>query len=110
MPTSFWITCPSLKAAISRIEAVGGVKRAEAEVGPERVADVHEEHRSRYGTRVAGVGGTEGERVGRVKCLHAFTALQLAGALPNPVAGWTLERLESPYPPDACCTIPLEDA
>lgn len=110
MPTSFWVTCPSLKADISRVEATGGVKRAESEVGPEEVAKVHEEHRRRYGTRVAGVGGAEGEWVGRVKCLHAFTALELAGALPNPVAGWTLERLERPYPKDACCTARREDA
>src|SRR3712207_7366666 len=43
-------------------------------------------HLTRYGVRVGGVGGSEGETVGRVKCLHAFAALHLAGALPNPVA------------------------
>lgn len=110
MPTSFWITCPSLKADVSRVEATGGVKQAETEIGPEAVAAIHEEHQRRYGTRVAGVGGAAGERVGRIKCLHAFTALQLSGSIPNPVAGWTLERLERPYPKDGCCTTPGEDA
>lgn len=104
MPTSFWVTCPSLVAAISGVESTGGVKEAGEAVGGEAVAAVHEEHRRLYGTRVAGV--REG---GNVKCLHAFTALQLAGAIPNPVAGWTLGRLGRPYPEDGCCTrIPEE--
>ena len=99
MPTSFWVTCPSLAAAISRVESTGGVREAGEAVGEDAVREIHEEHRARYGTRVAGV--REG---GNVKCLHAFTALQLAGAIPNPVAGWTLDRLKKPYPEDACCT------
>ena len=95
MPTTFWVTCPSLAAAISRIEAGGGVRRAQAEVGAERVEAVHAEHLRRYGSRVAGVGA--GGEPGRVKCLHAFTALEVSCALPNPVANWTLERIEDPY-------------
>jgi uncharacterized protein len=104
MPTSFWATCPSLVAAISRVESTGGVREAGEAVGGETVEAIHEEHRALYGTRVAGV--REG---GNVKCLHAFTALQLSGAIPNPVAEWTLERLERPYPEGGCCTqIPEE--
>ena len=99
MPTSFWVTCPSLDAAIARVESEGGVRAAQEEVGEQRVEGVHEEHRARFGTRVAGV--REG---GYVKCLHAFTALHLSGAVPNPVAEWTLKRLERAYPEDACCT------
>ena len=95
MPTTFWLTCPSLAAAISRIEAGGGVRQAQEEIGPDAVDAVHAEHLRRYGSRVAGVGA--GGAPGRVKCLHAFTALQVSGALPNPVAEWTLERIESPY-------------
>src|SRR5215217_3707747 len=71
MPTSFWVTCPSLVAAISRVESTGGV---------------------REGTR------------GSVKCLHAFTALHVSGAIPNPVAEWTLRRTGNPYPEEFCCT------
>jgi hypothetical protein len=99
MPTTFWVTCPSLVAAISRLESGGGVREAGEAVGAEAVETIHEQHRALYGTRVAGV--REG---GNVKCLHAFTALQLAGAIPNPVAGWTLGRLEGAYPEGACCT------
>jgi hypothetical protein len=99
MPTSFWVTCPSLDRAIARVESAGGVRAAQKEVGEETVEEIHAHHLARYGTRVGGV--REG---GHVKCLHAFTALHLAGAIPNPVAEWTLGRLRNPYPPDACCT------
>ena len=104
MPTSFWVTCPSLVADISRVESTGGVREAGEAVGAEAVEAIHEEHRVLYGTRVAGV------REGRnVKCLHAFTAIQLAGAVPNAVAEWTLQRLEKPYPQGSCCTEAPEE-
>ncbi len=99
MPTSFWVTCPTLSASISRLEAEGGVRIAQEEVGARAVDEVHTEHLRRYGARVAGVG----EPGGYVKCLHAFTALHLAGALPNPVAEWTLARLQRPYADPARC-------
>jgi hypothetical protein len=101
MPTSFWVTCPSLVAAISRVESTGGVREARAALGEPVVEDVHAEHRSRYGTRVAGVREAA---TGSVKCLHAFTALHVSGAIPNPVAEWTLERTGDPYPEGRCCT------
>jgi hypothetical protein len=98
MPTRFWVTCPSLDRAIARLESAGGVRAAQEEVGEETVEEIHGEHLACYGTRVAGV--REG---GHVKCLHAFTALHLSGAIPNPVAEWTLRRLEKPFPEDTCC-------
>ena len=98
MPTRFWVTCSSLSASISGVEAAGGVRSAQEEVGEEAVESVHAEHQRRYGNRVAGIRGG-----GHVKCLHAFTALQLAGKIPNPVAEWTLKRLENPYA-EGCCT------
>lgn len=104
MPTTFWITCPSLQAAISRVEAAGGVRTAQEEIGTEAVNTIHTDHLARYGVRVAGVGGAEGETVGRIKCLHAFTALHLAGALPNSVAEWTFAHIEAiPYPDPTRC-------
>jgi uncharacterized protein len=101
MPTSFWVTCPSFVAAISRVESTGGVREAREAVGEAVVEEIHNDHSSRYGTRVAGV---RDEAPGSVKCLHAFTALHVSGAIPNPVAEWTLLHLESPYPEDRCCT------
>ncbi len=101
MPTRFWITCPSLDRAIARVESAGDVRAAQEEVGEEMVEEIHARHLARYGSRVAGVRGGAG---GHVKCLHAFTALHLTGAIPNAIAEWTLERLGNPYPEDACCT------
>jgi len=100
MPTTFWITCPALDSAIARVEATGGVRQAQEEVGETAVEEIHTAHQTRYGTRVAGI--REGSYV---KCLHAFTALHLGEAIPNPVAEWTLERLENPYPEESCCTV-----
>jgi uncharacterized protein len=104
MPTSFWVTCPSLDRAISRLESTGGVLAAREDVGVETVEEIHAKHLARYGTRVAGVGGPGGH----VKCLHAFTAIHLSGAIANAIAEWTLERLDKPFPEDSCCT--REDA
>lgn len=98
MPTRFWVTCPSLAADISRIEAAGGVRAAQEEIGASPVEETHAEHQRLYGNRVAGIRDS-----GYIKCLHAFTALQLAGGINNPVAEWTLERLQSPYT-EGCCT------
>ena len=99
MPTRFWVTCPSLDRAIARLESAGGVRSAQEEIGEETVEEIHAEHLARYGTRVAGV-----RQGGHVKCLHAFTALHLSGAIPNAIAEWTLRRLQKPYPEDTCCT------
>lgn len=101
MPTRFWITCPSLSARISGLEAAGGVRSVQENLAGEAVEATHAEHQRRYGDRVAGIRDE-----GYVKCLHAFTALQLAGDIPNPVARWTLERLEAPYPERCCTTVP----
>ncbi len=99
MPTRFWITCPSLDTAIARIEATGGVRQAQEDVGEPAIEEIHEAHRSSHGNRVAGIRAG-----GYVKCLHAFTALHLAEDLENSIARWTLDRLEKPYPDAACCS------
>jgi uncharacterized protein len=106
MPTSFWVTCPSLVAAISRVESTGGVRGAQEAVGEATVEEIHDVHRSRYGTRVAGVRDAA---AGSVKCLHAFTALHISGSIPNPIAEWTLGRLENPNPEGRCCTAENTD-
>ena len=99
MPTRFWITCPHLDAAIAGVESTGGVRQAQEEVGDDAVDETHQQHQTLYGNRVAGV--REG---GYVKCLHAFTALHLSGAILNPVAEWTLQHIQNPYPEDSCCS------
>ncbi len=41
MPTRYWLIGPSVVVAISRLESTGGVRRAEAEIDPDLVADAH---------------------------------------------------------------------
>ena len=91
-PTQFWVTCPQLVAAISRLEAAGGVERwsRAARDDPELAA---------------GIGGST--RAGSLKCLHAHAAFALARP------GYELgDRILAELPslwPSSCCT-PADDA
>ena len=85
MPTRYWLVDPELRAAIGRLEAAGGVNRAEAEVDADALAAAHERYRAErdaalppdhVGPRPS--GGVGGTRTG-VKCLHAHYAWYLAG-------------------------------
>ncbi len=98
MPTRFWLVGAVERVAVGRLEAAGGVRRAEAEVDPEALADAHR----RYGAeRDASLpdghrgprpsGGVGGTRRG-VKCLHAHYAWHLAGG-DDPVGRWTAAHL-----------------
>lgn len=93
MPTSYWLVDPDLTAAVSRIEAAGGVRRATAEVDERELLRAHERYAAERDARIdpqrsgprpsGGVGGT---RRG-VKCLHAHYAWHLAGG-DDPVGRW----------------------
>lgn len=79
-PTTFWLTCPWLVAAISRLEAAGGVRRLTAEVAGDArlaasLAAAHERQRRLRPELDAGVGGARGDGL---KCLHAHAAFALA--------------------------------
>lgn len=98
MPTRFWLLSPSARVAVGRLEAAGGVRRAEEAVDPAALAAAHE----RYATeREAALpdghvgprpsGGVGGTRRG-VKCLHAHYAWHLAGG-DDPVGRWVADRL-----------------
>jgi len=98
MPTRFWLVDATLREAVSRLEAAGGVRRAEAAVDPVALADAHARHgaeRDRAlpegysGPRPS--GGVGGTRRG-VKCLHAHLAWYLAGG-DDPVGLWTVGEL-----------------
>jgi hypothetical protein len=100
MPTRYWLVGPSVREAIGRLEAAGGVKAAEAAVDPAVLAAAHEAYRAERDQAVpqdhvgprpsGGVGGT---RQG-VKCLHAHYAWFLAGG-DDPVGRWVAEQLAS---------------
>lgn len=98
MPTRFWLCDPGLTVAVSRLEAEGGVDRAEAEVDAEELAAAHRRYATDRDADIAAdhvgprpSGGVAGTRVG-VKCLHAHYAWHLAGG-DDPVGRWVEGRL-----------------
>jgi len=104
-PTQFYVTCPQLVAAISRLEAAGGVERwsAAAREDPELAASLaaaQGEQRRLRPELDAGIGGST--RDGSLKCLHAHAAFGLARP------GYALgDRILAELPslwPDTCCT------
>lgn len=105
-PTTFWLSCPHLVAAVSRLEAAGGVERwsrAAAE-DPELAASLEKAHAAQRALRPEldlGVGGAR-PGAGSLKCLHAHVAFALARA------GYELgDRIVSelePLWPRVCCT------
>jgi hypothetical protein len=118
-PTTYYLTCPQLVAAVARLEAAGGVERWSAVLGddPELLADLEratvEQRRIRHELAAGasgedrgssldlGIGGSANPR--RLKCLHAHVAYGLA----NPgylLAERILQELESFWPERQCCT------
>jgi hypothetical protein len=104
-PTQYYVTCPQLVAAISRLEAAGGVERwsraaAEDETLARSLADAQAEQRRLRPEIDAGIGGST--RTGSLKCLHAHAAFALARP------GYELgDRVLAELPalwPDSCCT------
>ncbi len=99
MPTRYWLVGPDDVLQVSRLESAGGVRRAEAAVDPDELADAHRRYAAERDAAIpdgyrghrpsAGVGGT---RQG-VKCLHAHYAWYLAGG-DDPVGRWVAENLE----------------
>ncbi len=104
-PTQFYVTCPALVAAISRLEAAGGVERwsraARADETLARsLAGAQAEQRRLRPEIDAGIGGST--RRGSLKCLHAHAAFALAR--PGYELGdRVLEELPALWP-DSCCT------
>ena len=104
-PTEFYVTCRHLVAALSRLEAEGGVERwtcaaAEDERLDRSLANADAEQRRLRPELEAGIGGST--RGGSLKCLHAHAAFALARP------GYELgDRILAELPalwPDDCCT------
>lgn len=98
MPTRYWLCDPNILIAVSRLEADGGVDRAESEVDSAQLLDAHQRYAverdsdidaSHDGPRPS--GGVAGTRTG-VKCLHAHYAWHLAGG-DDPVGRWVHAKL-----------------
>ena len=99
MPTRYWLVGEPERTQVSRLEAAGGVNRAEAEVDERELARAHERYAvERDGALPSGheghrpSGGVGGTRRG-VKCLHAHYAWHLAGG-DDPVGRWVASHLD----------------
>jgi hypothetical protein len=105
-PTTYYLTCPHLVAAIARLEAGGGVERwsrlvADDAVLRESARSGNEEQRRLRPELPGGIGGQT--RTGGLKCLHAHAAFALAR--PGYELGERiLAEVEPLWPPDGCCT------
>jgi hypothetical protein len=99
MPTRYWLVDPVLHSRVGRLEAEGGVKRAEAAVDPVALAEAHGRYAQEREALIPAEwegprpsGGVGGTRVG-VKCLHAHLAWWLAGGR-DPVGQWVARELD----------------
>jgi uncharacterized protein len=118
-PTTYYLTCPQLVAAVSRLEAVGGVERwsRAAADDPELAASLagaQDEQRSLRRDLAAGRTGRDdgaslelgiggAGRHGSLKCLHAHVAYALAR--PGYALGERIvAEIEPLFPADRCCT------
>jgi hypothetical protein len=105
-PTTFWLTCPHLVAAVSRLEAAGGVERwtraaAQDPELHESLERADQEQRRLRPELDLGVGGARaGAR--SLKCLHAHVAFALAR--PGYELGERIVAELEPLWPDVCCS------
>jgi hypothetical protein len=105
-PTTYYVTCPQLVAAISRLEAAGGVERwTHAVEDDPALRDSLEradaEQRDLRPELAGGIGGSI--RRGSLKCLHAHAAFALAR--PGYELGERiLGELDNLWPDSGCCT------
>jgi hypothetical protein len=105
-PTTFWLTCPHLVAAVSRLEAAGGVERWTRAAGedPALRASLERAHSNQRALRPEfdlGIGGAR-PGAGSLKCLHAHVAFALAR--PGYRLGDAMLAELEPLWPDVCCS------
>jgi hypothetical protein len=105
-PTTFWLSCPHLVAAISRLEAAGGVERwtRAAKEDPELELSLQEANMLQRELRPeldVGIGGSS--RSGSLKCLHAHAAFALARPGYD-LGDRILAELPALWPVDRCCS------
>jgi hypothetical protein len=98
MPTRYWLAGREATLLVSRLEADGGVRRAEAEVPADEVAAAHARYAAEREAAIPAEhvgprpsGGVAGTRQG-VKCLHAHYAFFLAGG-DDAVGRWVATQL-----------------
>ena len=118
-PTTYWLTCRHLVAAVSRLEAAGGVERwtertaDDPALAASRAAADDEQRRLRRelaGGETGGDGGASlrlgvggaARGAGSLKCLHAHAAFALAR--PGYALGEAIVSEVEPLWPSSCCS------
>jgi len=118
-PTTYYLTCPHLTAAVSRVEAAGGVERWSAAVAasPELSADLAAATARQQRIRRALAGDAAGDDGGdsldwgiggsrnpaQLKCLHAHVAFALAQPGYR-IGELILDEVVEPWPAERCCS------
>lgn len=117
-PTTYYLTCPHLVGAVSRLEAAGGVERwsERAATDPQLAASLDRATEDQRAVRHELAGGERGRDDGaslslgiggvalprRLKCLHAHAAYALAR--PGYLLGERILADVGPlWPADECC-------
>ncbi|MEP6909128.1 MAG: DUF501 domain-containing protein [Actinomycetota bacterium] len=116
-PTTYYVTCPQLVAAISRLEAVGGVERwsetaqSELDLAASLERATQEQRRIRTKLAAGDLGPDAGASLGlgiggsgnpeQLKCLHAHAAFALAR--PGYELGDRILAEIDPLWPETCC-------
>jgi uncharacterized protein len=106
-PTTYYLTCPQLVAAISRLEAAGGVERWTQAVRDDAALRESLERATAEQQRLrpelpGGIAGSR-EPQGSLKCLHAHAAFALAR--PGYELGeQILAEVDRLWPESGCCT------
>jgi hypothetical protein len=118
-PTTYYLTCRHLVAAVSRLEAAGGIERwtAELDHDPELVESLAAATRDQRAVRrelaegrvgreggaslELGIGGSS--RPEKLKCLHAHVAFALAR--PGYELGERILAEVGAHWPERCCTL-----
>jgi hypothetical protein len=115
-PTTYYLTCRHLVAAVSRLEAAGGVERWTASAAHDRELSSSLEQATEEQRRIRrelaspgtpedvldlGIGGSRNPVA--LKCLHAHVAFALAR--PGYVLGERILDEVDPRWPESCCSI-----
>lgn len=104
-PTLYWLTCPLASRAVGKLESTGVMAElTDALRGDPALAaayrDAHERYRKDRDGDLEGRDESAGGMPGRVKCLHALYAHELADA--NPMGAIVRERIEPLGCPAPC--------
>ena len=120
-PTLYYLTCPRAGAAVSRLEADGLMREMTARLADEPVraaySRAHADYLARRDEAAAGAGvaplppGTQsaGGMPGRVKCLHALVAHELAAPGSNPFGREAIAAIEPWWAGGPCVPVPAPE-